>query len=74
MKCSLNWAIAVKAYPVGIRTNDIIDESASDFKGFRDLQGGHCSVWCDRVVKRQNFTEIKGWAHLNRKCFDRGKL
>ena len=52
MKCSLNWAIAVKAYPVGIRTNDIIDERASDFKGFRDLQGGHCSVWCDRVVKR----------------------
>ena len=61
----------MKAYPVGIRTNDIIDERASDFKGFRDLQGGHCSVWCDRVVKRGNCAEFRGWAYLNRKFCDR---
>ena len=61
----------MEAPPVFIRTNNVIDTKASNFEGLRDMQGDHCSVWCDRVVKRLNCVEVRIWAHLNRKCCDR---
>ena len=60
--------------PVGIRTNNVIDAKASNFEGFMYLKGGHCSVWCDIVVKRQNFKEVRVWEHINRKCCARELL
>ena len=39
-----------------IRTNDFIDEKVSDFEGLMDMQGRHSSVWCDRFMKRGNFS------------------
>ena len=62
----------MEALPVGIRTNTVIDEKASNFKGLGGLQGIHRSVWCDRVLKRKNCAEVRGWYHLNKKCCDRG--
>ena len=55
----------------GIITNNVIDEKLTNFEGLRDLQGGHFSVLCDRVTRRQNFAEVRGWDHLNRKCCNR---
>ena len=43
----------MEAPPVGIIINNGIDAKASNLEGLRDLQGGHCSVWCDKVVKRE---------------------
>ena len=63
----------MQAIPVGIITKDGIDSKASNFEGLRDLQGGNCSAWCDRVAKRRISAEVRGWAHLNRKCCDRGQ-
>ena len=57
--------------PVGIRTNNVIDAKASNFEVLRDMQGGHHIVYCDRVMKRQNCREGRGWAQLNRKFGDK---
>ena len=57
----------MEAPPVGIRTNDVIDEKASNFEGLRYLRGGHRSVLCDRVTERRDCAEVRVWAHLNRK-------
>ena len=64
----------MEAPPVGIRTNAVIDAKASNFEGLRDMQGGHCGVWCDRARKSQNWAEVRGWGNLNSKCCDRGLL
>ena len=52
---------------VGIRTNNVIYAKASHFEGLRYMQGGHRSVWCDRVTERRDCAEVRVWAHLNRK-------
>ena len=59
--------------PFGIRTNDTIDVEALDLEVLRDLKGGHHCGWCEKFAKRRNCADVRGWAHLNRKCCVRGQ-
>ena len=64
----------MEAPQFGIRNNYFIDAKASNFYGLSDKQGGHHSIWCDRVIKTRNCAEVRRWAHMNRKCCDKRKL